>query len=207
MLTALGFEPGSADGLWGGKTANAVAAFQAWYPLAALTVSGEIDDRTYSAMQEATAEGLRLVEIEPAPPIVSDDEPEVVTEIEPEVVPDIEPKVLPEFEPENEPVIVPTLSGVPSVLDSGTLVVGGVVVQLEGVIGELGGLEAGLASYIDGRSVDCLPIGARYRCTLQGYNLSEIVLFNGAGRATPDASPALKAAEATAREEGRGVWQ
>jgi hypothetical protein len=207
MLAALGFEPGPADGLWGGKTANAVTAFQAWYPLAALTVTGKIDDQTYNAMQEATAQGLRLVEIEPAPPIVPDDEPETVTEIEPEVAPEVEPKVLPEFEPEIEPEVVPTLSGIPSVLDSGTLVVGGVVVQLEGVIGELGGHEAGLATYLDGRSVDCRPIGARYRCKLQGYDLSEIVLFNGAGRATPDASPALKEAEANARDAGRGVWQ
>jgi hypothetical protein len=42
---------------------------------------------------------------------------------------------------------------------------------------------------------------------VEGRDLSEVVLFNGGGRATPDATPELKAAEAKARAAGHGVWQ
>jgi len=33
------------------------------------------------------------------------------------------------------------------------------------------------------------------------------VLFNGGGRAAPDASPELKSAEEKARAAGRGLWE
>jgi endonuclease YncB( thermonuclease family) len=46
----------------------------------------------------------------------------------------------------------------------------------------------------------------RYRCQVDGYDLAEIVLLNGRGRAAPDASPDLVEAERQARSDGRGVW-
>ena len=47
----------------------------------------------------------------------------------------------------------------------------------------------------------------RHRCQVDGYDLSEAVLYNGGGRATADATPEMKEAEAHARTERLGVWQ
>ena len=46
----------------------------------------------------------------------------------------------------------------------------------------------------------------RYRCAIDGWDLSEIVLLNGGGRATPQAAPDLVEAQRKARSEGRGLW-
>jgi endonuclease YncB( thermonuclease family) len=46
----------------------------------------------------------------------------------------------------------------------------------------------------------------RYRCQVDGYDLAEIVLLNGRGRAAPNAAPDLVEAERHARSDGRGVW-
>jgi endonuclease YncB( thermonuclease family) len=46
-----------------------------------------------------------------------------------------------------------------------------------------------------------------HRCRVGERDLSEAVLFNGGGRTTIDADPALREAEAAAREAGRGIWE
>ena len=62
-------------------------------------------------------------------------------------------------------------------------------------------------SYIGGREVACVPFaGAAHRCEVGGYDLSEVVLFNGGARATGDAPGDLKAAETRARQERVGIW-
>jgi penicillin-binding protein 1A len=62
-------------------------------------------------------------------------------------------------------------------------------------------------SYIGDREIACRPtMAGHYRCQVDGYDLSEIVLLNGRGRAAPDAAPDLVEAERRARSEGRGVW-
>jgi endonuclease YncB( thermonuclease family) len=43
-------------------------------------------------------------------------------------------------------------------------------------------------------------------CAVDGRDLSEVVLFNGGGRASPEATPDLVAAEDHARAERLGVW-
>ncbi|MDH3475398.1 MAG: PBP1A family penicillin-binding protein [Rhodospirillales bacterium] len=102
---------------------------------------------------------------------------------------------------------VPLLEGVPEVLDSGALAFGPDVARLMGVRGEKGRFIGELQQYIGGRPVTCRPFdAASYSCEVGGYDLSEVVLFNGGGRSAPDAPPFLKAAETHARQQGLGVW-
>jgi len=101
------------------------------------------------------------------------------------------------------------LRGVAEVLDTATLLVQGKVVRLFGVEWAKGaGDPDDLASYLRSREVVCRPEGAtdKHRCEVGGQDLSKVVLFNGGGRATPEASPDLKAAEEHARSQQVGVW-
>jgi endonuclease YncB( thermonuclease family) len=101
------------------------------------------------------------------------------------------------------------LSGVPEIVDTSTLRIDGRVVRLFGVEWERGAQAEDLTRYIAGREVICTPVvrSDRHRCVVEGRDLSEVVLYNGGGRATPEATPELKAAEAKARTAGLGVWQ
>ncbi|MBK5954963.1 nuclease, partial [Rhodospirillum rubrum] len=93
------------------------------------------------------------------------------------------------------------------VVDTGTLRLGGRVVRLEGVKGLTGRPARDMAGYIGDRSVTCRPAGReRWRCDVEGWDLSEVALFNGGARATADAPADLVAAERKARQAGRGVW-
>ena len=97
--------------------------------------------------------------------------------------------------------------GVPEVVDSGTLRFGPRTVRLDGVAGLEGRPAEQMASYIGDRLVSCNPTRSQhYRCKLGGWDLSEVVLFNGGGRPTADAAPELAEAARNARDAGRGVW-
>ncbi len=101
-----------------------------------------------------------------------------------------------------EPVV-----GTPMVIDTGTLRIGGRIVRLEGVQGEGGRFAREMALYIGGREVACESTGPeRFRCEVDGWDLSEAVVFNGGGRATPDARPDLRGAETKARAQRKGLW-
>jgi penicillin-binding protein 1A len=112
------------------------------------------------------------------------------------------PEPLPET-PEPEPLLV----GLPLVRDTGTLELEGRVVRLAGVEGIEGRHARDMAAYIGGREVVCRPAEAgRHLCEVDGYDLSEVVLHNGGGRATAEASAVLIEAERRARMERRGIW-
>jgi penicillin-binding protein 1A len=101
------------------------------------------------------------------------------------------------------------LRGAPGVVDTGTLDFDGRTVRLVGVEG-LGGRNAReLGRYLRRRDVACAPAGegGAYRCTLDGQDLSELILFNGGGRAASDATPDLLAAEEQARSNRIGIWR
>jgi endonuclease YncB( thermonuclease family) len=101
------------------------------------------------------------------------------------------------------------LRGVPDVIDTATLSVNGEVVRLFGVEWAPGaGKPEDLTQYLNGREVACDPAGSNdvYRCQVGGQDLSRVVLFNGGGRPTSDATPDLKAAADKAREAKIGVW-
>lgn len=101
------------------------------------------------------------------------------------------------------------LAGVPEVVDTSTLRIDGKLVRLFGVEWARGGQAEDLTRYIAGRQVVCTPAARsdKHRCQIDGRDLSEVVLYNGGGRATAEATPELKAAEAQARAAGFGMWQ
>jgi endonuclease YncB( thermonuclease family) len=112
----------------------------------------------------------------------------------------------PDAPPPGKPV---ALVGVPEVIDTATLRIEGKLVRLTGVEWARGAQSADLARYLGGRPVTCRPKGANdvYRCLVDGRDLSEVVLYNGGGRATSDAEPELLAAETYAKAEKIGVWR
>ena len=99
------------------------------------------------------------------------------------------------------------VAGIADIIDTATLRIAGGTVRLEGVSGARGGYARDLAADIGDREIACrLTADDRYRCELDGWDLSEVVLRNGAGRSTPDAAPELVEAQRKAREERRGIW-
>ncbi|WP_298964527.1 PBP1A family penicillin-binding protein [uncultured Methylobacterium sp.] len=111
--------------------------------------------------------------------------------------------------PEARPARGGAVHGSPAVVDTGTLDFDGTTVRLLGVDG-LGGRNAReLGRYLRRRDVACLPAGEGdgFRCTLDGQDLSELILFNGGGRAAADATPELLAAEEQARSNRIGIWR
>ncbi len=101
------------------------------------------------------------------------------------------------------------IAGVPEVVDTATLRLERKIVRLFGVEWDRGANAEDLTRYIAARPVVCEPVAGvdRHRCRIGGRDLSEVVLHNGGGRATADATPELRAAEETARANGFGVWQ
>lgn len=101
------------------------------------------------------------------------------------------------------------LRGVPDVIDTATLSLQGEVVRLFGVEWAPGGGKPDdLAGYLQGREVTCEPAGGNdtYRCSVGGQDLSRVVLYNGGGQPTAQATPELRAAADRAREAKIGVW-
>jgi Mg-chelatase subunit ChlD len=58
-LTQIGFNPGPVDGAWGPRTERAVRAFQGWYPRASLDKTGQLDEKTYDALEAAVRQGVK----------------------------------------------------------------------------------------------------------------------------------------------------
>jgi len=102
-----------------------------------------------------------------------------------------------------------SLRGVPDVIDTATLSLNGEVVRLFGVEWAPGaGKPEDLTQYLNGREVACEKAGSNdvYRCQVGGQDLSRVVLFNGGGKPTGEATPELKAAADKARAAKIGVW-
>jgi|GEM_PF-262939 penicillin-binding protein 1A len=103
-----------------------------------------------------------------------------------------------------------TIAGIPLIIDTGTLMFRGHIVHLAGVEGETGQAAEEMAQFIAGRTVVCRPTapsGEAYRCRVGDTDLARAVLYNGGGRATPDAPEDLKIAEEEAKQAGRGIWE
>ncbi|ACL59961.1 transglycosylase domain-containing protein [Methylobacterium nodulans] len=108
-----------------------------------------------------------------------------------------------------EKATTPVLRGTARVIDTGRLKVEGQTVRLFGVEGQGGRAAREFRQYLRKREVTCEPAGEAevYRCRTGAQDLSEVVLFNGAGKAAPGATPELIAAEANAKARQAGVWQ
>ena len=101
------------------------------------------------------------------------------------------------------------ISGVPEIIDTSTLRIDGKVVRLFGVEWARGGQPEDLSRYLRNREVTCRPAPAAdtYRCQVDGRDVSEVVLYNGGARTTPNATSDLVAAENHARTERLGIWR
>jgi hypothetical protein len=102
-----------------------------------------------------------------------------------------------------------SLRGVPEVIDTSTLSLDGRVLRLFGVEWAPGGGKPDdLNRYLSGREVTCEEVASTntYRCQVDGKDLSTVVLYNGGGRATAQATEEMKAAAEHARQTRIGVW-
>jgi 1A family penicillin-binding protein len=102
----------------------------------------------------------------------------------------------------------PVIRGVPVVQNTGTLEIEGRVVRLFGVDGVRGRAVREFRRYLGSREVACEPTGSGndYRCRVEDQDLSRVVLFNGGGRASANATPELRALEQQARSTRVGIW-
>jgi penicillin-binding protein 1A len=100
------------------------------------------------------------------------------------------------------------IRGLPNVQNTGLLELDGRVVRLFGVEGIRGRAVRDFRRYLGRREVTCEPVGSgnTHRCRVGEQDLSRVVLYNGGGRASADATPELKAAEQQARAERAGIW-
>ncbi|MGH1570515.1 nuclease [Methylobacterium sp. P31] len=148
----------------------------------------------------------------PAPGAAPQATSQVTSQAAPPAAPDtVTPPPETGGEPESDTLPPPpnAVRGPAQVIDTATLKVGGKTVHLFGVEWVRGGQADELARYIGGRTVTCQPApgSENMNCLVDGRDLSEVVLFNGGGRASPEASPELVAAEDHARSERLGVWK
>jgi endonuclease YncB( thermonuclease family) len=100
------------------------------------------------------------------------------------------------------------IRGVPVVQSTGVLEIDGRVVRLFGVEGARGRAARDFKRYLGSREVACEPAAGSgdYRCRVDDQDLSRVVLFNGGGRATANATPELRALEQQARSTRVGIW-
>jgi penicillin-binding protein 1A len=102
------------------------------------------------------------------------------------------------------------MRGAANVIDTATLELNGRTIRLLGVEGTNSSRAIrDFERVLRHREIECTPSGEAgvYRCRLQGKDLSELVLFNGGGRAGPDATADLLAAEEQARSARVGIWR
>ncbi|MGY2049942.1 transglycosylase domain-containing protein [Methylobacterium sp. JK268] len=113
------------------------------------------------------------------------------------------------WQPPEERRSASVLRGAARVVDTGRLKLDGQTIRLFGVEGQGGKAAREFRQYLKRRDVACEPAGEAevYRCKAGSQDLSEVVLFNGAGRAAPGATPDLAAAEANAKARKAGIWQ
>ncbi|MBV8288262.1 MAG: penicillin-binding protein, partial [Hyphomicrobiales bacterium] len=100
------------------------------------------------------------------------------------------------------------IRGVPVVQSTAMLEIEGRVVRLFGVEGARGRAVRDFKRYLGNREVACEPAAdsSDYRCRVDDQDLSRVVLFNGGGRATANATPELRALEQQARSTHVGIW-
>jgi membrane peptidoglycan carboxypeptidase len=100
------------------------------------------------------------------------------------------------------------IRGVPVVPNTGMLEIQGRIVRLFGVEGARGRAVREFRRYLGNREVVCEPAGGGndYRCRVDDQDLSRVVLFNGGGRASANASAELRALEQQARSSRVGIW-
>jgi hypothetical protein len=108
------------------------------------------------------------------------------------------------------PELPATVKGSAQVVDTATLVIDGQHLTLAGVDGESGDYAKQLQGLIDsqGHIVECVLAGTGYVCKLpNGMDIARSALYNGAARASADASADYRDQADAARAAHRGIWR
>jgi endonuclease YncB( thermonuclease family) len=116
---------------------------------------------------------------------------------------------VPQQDASQQPHVAPISGTIERVVTTSTFVVGGQQFDLFGVIGEPAPYTTGLSGWLaaNGNRVNCTPEGGKYRCFTPGKaDVGGVVIFNGAGKAAPDAPQEYVAAEQKAQAQRKGVW-
>ncbi len=179
--------------------------------VAAVLVSGGDEEEATAPKPQASTEGPRPAKAPEAPAQPPSQAPAQAKPPAQAKAPpaDTEEQPAEGEEPPAPPRNPNELRGPAEVIDTATLRVAGKVVHLFGVEWVRGGQAEELTKYLAGREVTCLPApgSSAHTCTVESRDLSEVVLFNGGGRASSEATPELIAAEDHARSERLGVWK
>ena len=98
--------------------------------------------------------------------------------------------------------------GMPVVQTTGVIELMGHPIHLYGVEGVSGRAVREMQRYLRRREVVCEPLAGStgHRCAVDNQDLSRVVLFNGGGRASSDATPDLRNLEEAARAARVGIW-
>jgi 1A family penicillin-binding protein len=98
--------------------------------------------------------------------------------------------------------------GIARVQNTGALEIQGRTLRLVGVDGTGGRSAKEFRRYLGRREVACEPVGNAevYQCRAGDQDLSRVVLFNGGGRASANASAELRRMEELARSMHTGIW-
>ncbi len=83
------------------------------------------------------------------------------------------------------------------------------MVRVFGVEGARGRAARDFRRYLGRRQAVCelASTGNEYHCSVDGQDLSRVVLFNGGGRASASATPELRALDQQARSSRVGIWR
>jgi hypothetical protein len=110
-----------------------------------------------------------------------------------------------------QPDLPQTVSGTAEVVDTGTLIVDGQTLPLEGVIGRKGTMADKMQALINakGPQVSCTRAsGDSYVCVIPpDFDLGRAAIFNGAAEASSDASDDYRAQQEAGKAAHRGIWQ
>ena len=109
-----------------------------------------------------------------------------------------------------QPEMPVTISGVASVVDTGTLKISGQIVPLDGVKGEAGMYGRQLQDMIrsQGMQVRCELKDQGYRCLLpNGMDIARVAIFNGAAEPADDANADYQSQARAAEDAHRGMWK
>jgi penicillin-binding protein 1A len=111
--------------------------------------------------------------------------------------------------PPTQVIAEPSISSRRTIVhDTATLEIDGQVIRLAGVTGYDGDHSRRLARFLRRQEIRCERGGDQgYRCRVSNQDLAELILLNGGGRASEDATPELRAAEERARASRAGLWR
>lgn len=192
-LAALGYYRGAADGVAGAATARAAAAFARAHGLVLSVPPGQggLPGQLRQVLAVAAKEKAAMPAVMPlAVPLTAEADRAAAVRKPPAVMP---------------------VTGVPEVIDTAHLLVGGRSIALQGLRGLSGKPAQDLAAFIrnSGGRVSCNLLQEGYGCrtVTGGIDIGLTALINGAATVSADASARQAQAQKQAQAAHRGMWK